>query len=245
VNFLKERLLARGFSPTGFNNYVQSPWQKTFRTLLQLPGASTNSMMFGTAVHAGLKSYSDATDGNGLDDAISTLQSELSRLPITEIDRKELVKKGEEALRGYLAQEGTGMERIKESEFSINISLTVPNVGEVPLSGKFDRLDVFEDGTILVIDYKTGEAKSENDIRGATKSSNGNYYRQLVFYKLLIDRDGRYTMNKGALHFVEPNARGECIKREFTITNDEVLELEKELIEAAQKSPVVKLYKEP
>ncbi len=237
TNFLKEQLLARGFSPTGFNNYVQSPWQYYFRTLLQLPDAPTNSMMFGTAVHLSLKSYTDAIKKGKAtpEDALSTLRHELIRLPLVEIDRRELTIKGTEVLRTYLAQEGADMKNIKESEFPIHTSLTVPGVGEVPLSGKLDRLDRNEDGTILVIDYKTGKAKSENDIRGATKSSDGNYYRQLVFYKLLLDKDGRYTMNKGALHFVEPNEKGKCVVREFTITNAEVFELETQLIEAAQK----------
>jgi hypothetical protein len=77
-------------------------------------------------------------------------------------------------------------------------------------------------------------AKSENEIKGLTKSSDGGYYRQLVFYKLLLDKDGRFKMNDGALHFVEPNEKGRCIIRHFTITDTEVAALEQELIEAAQ-----------
>lgn len=121
-----------------------------------------------------------------------------------------------------------------ESEFSINVSLSVPGVGEIPVGGKLDRLDVNPDGTVTVIDYKTGKAKSENEIRGLTKSSDGNYYRQLVFYKLLLAKDGRYAMNEGALHFVEPDEKGKCIIRRFAITDAEVAALEAELIVAAQ-----------
>ncbi|MEK7086363.1 MAG: ATP-dependent DNA helicase [Patescibacteria group bacterium] len=235
-NFLKERLLARGFSPTGFNNYVQSPWQYYFRTLLQLPDAPTLPMLFGTAMHAGLKSYADALGGDHAtpDGAIAIFRSELSRMPLAPLDKKELAKKGEEALIAYLAQEAVSMKNVRESEFSITISLSVPGVGEIPLSGKLDRLDVHDDGTVVVIDYKTGKAKSENDIRGLTKSGDGNYYRQLVFYKLLLDRDGRYTMHEGALHFVEPDEKGKCIIRTFTIIDAEVAALEAELILAAQ-----------
>jgi hypothetical protein len=63
----------------------------------------------------------------------------------------------------------------------------VPGVGDIPISGKLDRLDKKADGTVTVIDYKTGKAKSENEIRGLTQSSDGGYYRQLVFYKLLLN----------------------------------------------------------
>ena len=127
------------------------------------------------------------------------------------------------------------MTAVHESEFPITVSLTVPGVGELPLTGKLDRLDLLADGTVAVIDYKTGKAKSENDIKGLTKSGDGNYYRQLVFYKLLLDKDGRYSMSEGALHFVEPDEKGKCVIRKFVITAAEVATLETELILAAQK----------
>ncbi|HUY05166.1 MAG TPA: ATP-dependent DNA helicase [Candidatus Paceibacterota bacterium] len=235
--FLKERLLARGFSPTGFNNYVQSPWQYYFRTLLQLPDAPTLPMLFGTAVHAGLKAYADAlkSGGGSVESAITAFHTELAHMPLVALDRQELAKKGEEALSAYLAQESVGMASVHESEFPLAVSLAVPGVGDVPLKGMLDRLDMKSDGTVAVIDYKTGKARSENDIKGLTKSSDGGYYRQLVFYKLLLDRDGRYTMSEAALHFVEPDEKGKCVTRAFTITDAEVAALEAELITAAQR----------
>ncbi|MFZ2500464.1 MAG: ATP-dependent DNA helicase [Minisyncoccia bacterium] len=236
TNFLKERLLTRGFSPTGFNNYVQSPWQYYFRTLLQLPDAPTLPMLFGTAIHAGLKAYADTlkNDGASIEESLACFCAELARLPLSPRDRQDIVRAGEEALRAYLTQEGSSMTEIHESEFAITTSVSVPGVGDIPLSGKLDRLDLRADGTVVVIDYKTGKAKSENDIRGLTKSSDGNYYRQLVFYKLLLHKDGRYNMSEGSLHFVEPNEKGKCTIRTFTITDAEVAALEADLIKAAQ-----------
>ena len=236
TNFLKERLLVRGFSPTSFNNYIQSPWQFYFRSLLQLPDAPTLPMLFGTAMHAGLKSYADVLKSGDvtIESAIDSFQSELNHLPLSPLDRQELVKKGSGALRAYLTQEGAGMTSVHESEFPITVSLSVPGVGEVPFSGKLDRLDLLSDGTVAVIDYKTGKARSENDIKGLTKSSDGGYYRQLVFYKLLLDKDGRYQMNEAALHFVEPDEKGKCVVRKFAISAAEVAALESELIAAAQ-----------
>lgn len=234
--FLKERLLARGFSPTGFNNYTQSPWQYYFRTLLQLPDTPSLPMLFGTAVHAGLKAYADALSSGAAsaEVAFAALTRELAHLPLSPLDRQELTKKGTEVLSAYLAQEGTYMGTVHESEFLVHALLSVPGVGEVPLSGKLDRLDLANDGTVTVIDYKTGKAKSENDIKGVTKSSDGGYYRQLVFYKLLLQKDGRYQMRDAALHFVEPDIKGKCVTRTFVITDEEVAALEVELTAAAK-----------
>ncbi len=236
ASFLKERLLERGFSPTGFNNYVASPWQYYFRTLLRLPDAPTLPMLFGTAIHAGLESYADKLlkGGAAPQDAVAAFRRELSRLPIPPLDRNALAETGARALRAYLAKEGHSMKDARESEFLIEVPLFVPGVGDVPLTGKLDRLDMKADGTVLVIDYKTGKVRSENDIKGLTKNSTGDYYRQLVFYKLLLEKDGRYRMNEGALHFVEPNEKGDIIVRRFTITDGEVASLEAEIVRAAQ-----------
>jgi ATP-dependent helicase/DNAse subunit B len=119
-------------------------------------------------------------------------------------------------------------------EFPVSVPFEVEGVGTITLSGKLDRIDGGEGTPVTVIDYKTGSAKSENDIRGLTKESNGDYYRQLVFYKLLLDRDGRHKMGTGALHFVEPTDSGKIVIREFVITDEEVKELEQELAKAAQ-----------
>jgi DNA helicase-2/ATP-dependent DNA helicase PcrA len=234
--FLKERLLQQGLSPTGFNNYFASPWQYYFRTLLRLPEAPTSPMLFGTAVHAGLKSYADHLK-NGtatIEDALTALRYELTRAPLLQVDKDSLIQLGAEVLHAYLTQQGPAMQDIRESEFLIKTSLAVPGVGDVPLTGKLDRLDIKEDGTVLVIDYKTGKAKSENDIKGLTKNGTGDFYRQLIFYKLLLQKDGRYHMNQGALHFVEPNEKGTIVTRTFTITDAEVHALEQELITASQ-----------
>ncbi|MFZ1074759.1 MAG: ATP-dependent DNA helicase [Minisyncoccia bacterium] len=234
--FLKERLLVRGFSPTAFNNYVDSPWQYYFRSLLMLPSAQSIPMMFGTAVHAGLKAYADGAKKGmaSLEDAIVACERELGRLPLTPLDRKELAKTGEAALRAYVAQEGSSLNAMSESEISLSGSLSVPGVGDVPITGKLDRLDIKGDGTAEVIDYKTGPVKSENEIRGLTKSADGHYYRQLVFYKLLLKMDGRYSMREAGLHFVAPDSKGKCVIRRFAITDSEVAALEKELVEAAK-----------
>jgi|CXWL01.1.fsa_nt_gi DNA helicase-2/ATP-dependent DNA helicase PcrA len=234
--FLKERLLAQGFSPTGFNNYVASPWQYFFRTLLRIPEQPSPALSFGTAVHAGLKHYADSSKSTNADikAAVEAFNRELIRLPIPEKDRPALLEKGRLSIETYLKTYGPEMHHVRESEMAVSVPLEVPGVGEITLSGKLDRLDVLADGSVVVVDYKTGASKSENDIRGFTQSGNGDYYRQLVFYKLLLEKDGRYNMTRGALHFVEPDEKGKCIVREFIITDEEVQSFEKELITAAQ-----------
>ena len=49
---------------------------------------------------------------------------------------------------------------------------------------------------------------------GRTRGSDGNYWRQLVFYKLLLDRwdGGKYKMVEGEIDFLEPKLNGKLIR---------------------------------
>ena len=73
---------------------------------------------------------------------------------------------------------------------------------------------------VKVVDYKTRKPLSRNQIEGKTKTSDGNYKRQLVFYKILLDKyeKGRYQMQIGELDFIEPADNGEYKKESFDIT---------------------------
>lgn len=80
---------------------------------------------------------------------------------------------------------------------------------------------------------------SRNAIMGETKTDDdGNYFRQLVFYKLLLDRyengkparpnghSGGYEMKEGVIDFMEPNDKGDYKKEAFEVTKENVAELE-------------------
>ncbi len=235
--FVRERFLARGFSPTGFNNYKASPWQYYFRTLINLPDTPSLPALFGTAIHSSLKAYTDKAKAGGAlaEDAISAFRSEIAGMPLSPSEKDDLIKTGVSALTAYLLKHGHSFGETRESELSITVPFGVPGVGEFPLTGKIDRIDANADGrTVTVVDYKTGSARSVNEIKGLTKKSTGDYYRQLVFYKLLLERDGRYVMNEAELHFVEPDEKGDIITRRFLITEAEVADLETELADAAR-----------
>jgi hypothetical protein len=102
------------------------------------------------------------------------------------------------------------------------------------LNGKIDMIMPNEKGGFVdVYDFKSGKPKSRNQIEGKVKNGDGNYKRQLVFYKILLDRykNGFYKMQNGVIEFVEPNERGEHKVEIFNIENDETETLLKRVIE--------------
>lgn len=94
----------------------------------------------------------------------------------------------------------------------------------VMIKGRIDRVDILPDGSAHVVDYKTGKAKSRNQIVGLTKDADGNYYRQLVFYKLLLEKAKLYEVKDAELDFVEGPK-----KEIFAPSDKEVSELEAQI----------------
>ena len=107
---------------------------------------------------------------------------------------------------------------------------------------RIDRVDQLPNGSLIVIDYKTGKTKTRNEILGATKNSEGAYFRQLVFYKILIDEHfgGRVVMQNAVLDFLEPDTdggkkEGKYKKEVFEITHEDVKNLKEQIITVAHE----------
>ena len=87
-----------------------------------------------------------------------------------------------------------------------------------------------------MVDYKTGKAKTKGQIEGQTKNSDGEYKRQLVFYKLLFSllaRGGEGSAgvpDEYELVFLEQSQKGYLT----TITDAEVATLTEEIISTAK-----------
>jgi len=167
------------------------------------------------------------------------LENQLERLPVTKEEYVRLLEKGLASLYPYLAHTKQALPTKTKEELSIRVVLQtgIPELPELPLTGKLDRLDIGDDGIAYqVVDYKTGKPKTRNVIEGKTASSDGGYKRQLVFYALLLSLydDDRYTCNTGVLSFVEPDAKGVIHEEVFTISTEEVDALKAEIIASAK-----------
>jgi DNA helicase-2/ATP-dependent DNA helicase PcrA len=81
----------------------------------------------------------------------------------------------------------------------------------IPIHGKLDAIVESAD-EVEVFDYKTRQAMSVNAIKGGTKDSTGDYFRQLIFYKLLLQSEPRWRSRRitPALVFVSPDDKGRC-----------------------------------
>jgi DNA helicase-2/ATP-dependent DNA helicase PcrA len=101
------------------------------------------------------------------------------------------------------------------------------------LNGQIDKLEIGPDGrSVCAVDYKTGRPKSRQHILGGLKAAgSGDYFRQLVFYKLLLDKfeAGEYRVEAGLLDFIEPDEKGRYHQEKFELTDAHVSDLKNQI----------------
>ncbi len=222
--FVAELFAKQGLSPTALNNYLECPWKYFYVNLIRIPQAQTIHQLYGIAVHAALQDFFKRMKGEGADKTwlLESYKGHLYRQPLNTRDIETLLAKGSAALGGwYDTYEGAWELRVSEE---VRVAV---EVDDVKLTGVIDKIEYIDDTIVNVVDYKTAKPKTRNEIMGATAQSDGNYYRQLVFYKLLLEhyRDGALSMQSGTIDFVEPDDKGKYHKELFEISEDEVREL--------------------
>ncbi|MCA9354940.1 ATP-dependent helicase [Candidatus Kaiserbacteria bacterium] len=240
---LRHLLEERGFSATSLNNYLRSPWDYFYRNVLRIPETQPAHMQYGTAIHNTLEHITRKnTEGGKLPDnnvIKKKLEAELDRLPLSAEEYVRLLEKGLEELVIYREHLLRVLPRGTKEELSLRVLLEtgIPELPELPLTGKLDRIDLDEGGYAKrVVDYKTGKPKSRNEIEGKTKNSDGGYKRQLVFYALLLSLhdDERYLCREGVLSFVQGDAKGRVREETFIVTDEEIEELKSSIISATK-----------
>lgn len=244
VTLLQNILAQRGLSATALNNYLRSPYDYLYRNVLRIPEVQSTALQFGTVVHDVLEWVSgEMTKTSALPTAtqvMTKLETALQRLPINQNEFIRLHEKGLGALIAYLDQTKNSFTKNAKTEFSLTVKLPtgLPEFPELTLTGKLDRLDLDETGRVIrVVDYKTGKPKTRNEIEGKTKSATGDYKRQLAFYALMLSLygDERYLCRTGVLSFVEPDKKGVVHEEVFTITDEDIAELQDTLIQVTKE----------
>ncbi len=237
--FVQELFDKQGLSPTALNNYLECPWKYFYQNLIRIPSAPTIHQAYGIAVHASLQDLFSILkkEDKGKSFLLDSFEGHLNRQFVSERDRASLLEKGKKSLGGWYDTYSDSWNINVLTEMRINgISLSLDTglrrydtgeINDVRLTGVLDKVEFIEDNIVNVVDYKTGKPKTRNDVMGNTKSSNGNYYRQLVFYKLLLTHfnDGAYSMQSGTIDFIEPDEKENYHKETFEISDEEVSEL--------------------
>jgi len=237
-NYIKKLFVERGFPVTHLNNFIECPWKYFFLDLLRLPRAQESHQLYGSAIHQALNDYFSAyarEEDISIEKTLELFENYLYRTHMSERDLSVFIAEGKDELRGYLNR--GGFPRSLWSEYVVTgVPFLVGDI-EIILNGKLDRVEMILDGVVNVVDVKTGKVKSRNDILGKTKNADGNIFRQLTFYRLLLDswKGGTWRMESGTIDFVKPRESGEYSREIFEISNADVETLKVLIEEVAKK----------
>ena len=146
------------------DTFTVCPLQYKYSYVLRLPGEKSAAASYGSALHDALRDFYTALRTGerwGVDELVARYHALWRSQGFTDQRIEELRKKeGEDALRQYVADhhDPAHLPAHIEKPFSITI-------GEVRLKGVVDRIDVHEDGSVEVIDYKTSKPLSERQLK--------------------------------------------------------------------------------
>jgi len=238
IEYTKRVLLDTGLSVTALNHFIECPNKFFYKSILKLPEPPTASSEKGNAMHEALSQIWQNPTSDHTKIIISSVQNYFkhSLLPLFEKEAilEELLTNAPKvamALLGHFKEEGkVSTESWVESYFAFPPSQSFGVVKELKLHGKMDTI-IESEKTVLVFDYKTREAMSENAIKGQTQGSDGNYFRQLVFYKMLLASNYRYKDKnvEPALVFVKPDSKGRCPIIKLPIQKSDMEKVESEI----------------
>ncbi len=228
--YLKEILKDFKLSPTALNTYLSCHYKFKLDNLYRIPRSKAPSMCFGTAVHYALENLYKNLNEDKLvskSDFLNSFEQALKREILSPNDFKDRLAHGKKVLTSYYEANEKDFQKTLFTEKSFGTSLTSQiHLDDIALTGKADRIDLTSPSSkeVRFVDYKTGKPKSRNEIEGNTQNSNGDYKRQLIFYRLLaeLDKTFPYKVEQTEIDFVEPNEKGEFKKEKFSITTEEV-----------------------
>ena len=236
---LQELVQRYQMSVTHLNNFLNvatgGPQTFLLQNLLRFPQAKQPAGAYGTAVHSAIEQLYIQLRLKGelpsQEQFVDSFIEQLHREEMRPRDMNFFEKKGRDALAVYYAERHASF--VAEHLIEANFSKQGVVLGEAHLAGKIDKMvPNQDDNTMAVVDFKTGKAFAE--WKGKSPYDNiklYNYRRQLVFYKLLVENSAdysQYTVNTGALEFVEPDSKtGQVLMLELEIETEEVDRLQR------------------
>lgn len=211
---------------SALNNYLKCPLEFYFKNLVRIPAPKNEATEFGSSVHYALEqSFRKMQEGGKnqfgtKEEFIADFEWYMHRhrqsFTQEQFDRR--MEYGHEVLSNYYDKYINSFNKIVAIERSIRNVV----VNGIPLRGMLDKLE-FDGKQVNVVDYKTGDFEkarpklkppSENDPNG------GDYWRQAVFYKILIDNYEQkdWKVISTEFDFIEPDKKKVYRREKVMIT---------------------------
>ena len=228
---------------TALNNYLKCPLEFYYRNLIRIPSPKNEATEFGSAVHFALQRLFEKMQQSAGEqfpekkEVLADFEWYMRRR--REIFTREAFARrmeyGLEVLANYYDKYLPLWNKIVAVERNIRNVV----VKGVPLKGKLDKLE-FQGKEVNVVDYKTGDVDKAADKLKPPSDKNpvgGDYWRQAVFYKILVDsyeqKDWKVVSTE--FDFVEPDKKKEYRKVKIVITPEDITTVTQQIVLTWQK----------
>ena len=212
---------------TSLNNYLKCPLEFYYKNLLRIPSGKSENTEFGSAIHFAVQKLFEKMQQNNKqlfypkELLIEDFKWYMSRHRenFTKEAFARRMEYGEEVLANYYEKYVNSWNKI------VRVEMTIKNVvvNNVPIKGKIDKLE-FTGKQVNVVDYKTGDVTSNYTKEKLASPDNkyptgGDYWRQAVFYKILVDNYDKkgWKVVSTEFDFVEPDKKKEYKKIKVVI----------------------------
>lgn len=237
-SLVEQALTNYSMSVTHLNKYLRCPLSFYFENIVRVPMARSKKNGFGNAIHYALEMIIKAVDPKEeYDEKLKGLLlfhfekgMDLYHSHFTKKEKSDLTVHGKKILESYFDEHARSWFNAKQlhAEYSIR---EVSYEG-IPINGKIDTVMEYPSG-ITVIDYKTGNYKKDKHLPPIGEELGGDNWRQLVFYKLLIEADPRqnWKLQKSAMEYLDDKNKGE-----FREESHDIADIDVQLITEQMKS---------
>lgn len=213
-----ERVLQQfTMSYTALSKYLRCPLAFYYELILKVPFQKNDALAFGSAVHFALERfYLEMKTRNGLfpekEELLSlfrySLKTEASSFTEIQYDRR--LEQGINLLSEYYDHYSGSFPTNVEIEYKVPRYL----LEGIPVTAKIDKIEI-EGDKCTVVDYKTGDPDKSAAPQTAPPNekdpNGGDYWRQMVFYKLVLEHfeDRRWQISLGKFDFLQKSKTGD------------------------------------
>lgn len=235
---------------TALNNYLKCPLEFYYRNLVRIPSPKNEATEFGSSVHFALEQLfkkmmeHPAKQFPPKEQFIEDFEWYMHRhresFTQEQFDRR--LEYGQKVLSGYYDEKNNTWNKV------VAIERTIRNVvvNGVPLKGKLDKLE-FDGKAVNVVDYKTGDpekAKTKLVTPGEKEPNGGDYWRQAVFYKILVDHyEGKgWQAVSTEFDFIEPDKKNKYQKHKLVIEPPDIETVKQQIVDVWEKIQQKQFY---
>ncbi|MBS1597301.1 MAG: ATP-dependent helicase [Bacteroidetes bacterium] len=227
---------------TALNNYLKCPLEFYFKNLLRIPAPKNEATEFGSAVHSALELLFRNMQSNEqqFPDLVAFLSyfdnyMHRHRESFTKEQFERRIEYGHIVLPDYYNKYVGSWNKIVAIERNVRHVM----VNNVPLKGKMDKLE-FDGKHVNVVDYKTGDPEKAKPKLAPPNEKNpngGDYWRQAVFYKILLDHyESRgWQVISSEFDFIEPDNKKDYKKTKLVIRPEDITTVTHQITDVWQK----------